>query len=194
MIGVAIRFCFYRGGAVVPTELQHLAGFAELLEHFLHARGVGAVMLLDPFLDLLGRRDDHIDILPEREPEILRSARIEGICQRHSNGVAGNGDRQGAMQARETARNQLENSGRNFMMTEVDVIGRKRVGDCLIKAVLIDESAVDHRLCDRLPIQTGLVKNVVRLRRLKHVLLDEKLGDLFIVHEFLKLARVADRY
>ena len=41
-------------------------------------------MLLDPLLDLLGRRDDHLEFFAEREAKILRGARIERIDQRHA--------------------------------------------------------------------------------------------------------------
>src|SRR3982750_1950381 len=47
---------FYVGrGAFVFAQAQQIAGVAELLEDFLHARGVGAVVFLDPLLDLISR-------------------------------------------------------------------------------------------------------------------------------------------
>ena len=38
-------------------------------------------MLLDPLLDLLGRRNDDIDILAERKAEIFGRTRIERVDQ-----------------------------------------------------------------------------------------------------------------
>ena len=73
-------------------------------------------------------------------------------------------------------------SGGISLVRKIDIIRSERVGDGLIKAVLIDETAVDHGLRDGFSIQVRFVQNVVRLRRLQDVLLDEKIGDLFVVH------------
>src|SRR6266542_4735079 len=48
-----IRLRFNRSFAVGLAQLQRFTDFAELLEHFLHARRIGAVILLDQLLDLL---------------------------------------------------------------------------------------------------------------------------------------------
>ena len=83
-----VRFGFHRGGAVVAAHLQEIARFAELLEHFVHARGVGAVRFFDALVDLIGRRDNHFDVFAEREAQILRRARIERISERDAQSVS----------------------------------------------------------------------------------------------------------
>ena len=105
--GRGIGFGLDGGGGVVAAELQHFTGFPELLEDFLHARGVGAVILLDAFLDLLGRGHDDVDILAEGEAQIFGGARIERIGQGQPQGVAGKADGQGAMEAGQSAGDQL---------------------------------------------------------------------------------------
>src|SRR6266481_10209521 len=50
-----VRLRFNCSLAVSLAQLQRFTGFSELLEHFLHARRVGAVILLDQLLDLVGR-------------------------------------------------------------------------------------------------------------------------------------------
>ncbi len=79
--GVGFRLHIDMGG-FVARESQEFAGLAQLLEDFLHAGGVGAVMALDPFLDLLGGRDDDVNVLPQGEAQIFRRAQIEWIDQR----------------------------------------------------------------------------------------------------------------
>ena len=65
---------------------------------------------------------------------------------------------------------------------KIDIFGPERVGDCLIKSVRIDKAAVHHGLRDGFSIQGRFVQNIVRLRRLQDVLLDEDFSDLFVVH------------
>src|SRR4030095_6560628 len=50
-----VRLRFNCSLAVSLAQLQRFTGFAELLEDFLHARRVGAVILLDQVLDLVRR-------------------------------------------------------------------------------------------------------------------------------------------
>src|SRR6266446_6602877 len=79
-----IRLRFDRGLAVSLAQLQKLASFAELLENFIHAGGIAAVMLLDQFFDLLGRRNHYLNVFTERETEVLCSMGIKRIDQRDS--------------------------------------------------------------------------------------------------------------
>jgi len=65
---------------------------------------------------------------------------------------------------------------------QIDEISSERVCDRLIKPVFVDEPTIDHRLRDAFAIHRHLVQNVVSLRRLKDMLLNEKLGDLRVVH------------
>jgi len=69
-----------------------------------------------------------------------------------------------------------------LFIAKIDIFETERFGDRLIEAVFIDETAVDHRLHHGFAVQVRLVQNVLGLRRLQDVLLDEKLGDLFLVH------------
>ena len=86
------------------------------------------------------------------------------------------------MQSRQSARNRFQYRRRNFRFAQIDKLGPERVGDRLVKSAGIDEAAVDHRLRDGFAVQLRLVQNVLGLRRLEHLLLDENLGDLFVVH------------
>src|SRR6266436_2455866 len=78
----------------------------------------------------------------------------------------------------------MQNFRRDLAFGQVDEVGAKAAGDCLIKARLIDEAAIDHRLRDRLPVQLHFAEDVFRLRRYEHTLLDEKFGKLFIRHDW----------
>src|SRR4029453_1632065 len=70
---------FNRGLAISLSQLEKLPNFAELLENFLHARRVGAIMLLDQIFDLIWRRNDHVNVFAKRKAEILWRAMIERI-------------------------------------------------------------------------------------------------------------------
>src|SRR4029434_3038475 len=87
------------------------------------------------------------------------------------------------MQPRQTVRNQFQNRRRNLLVAKIDIFGAEGPGDCLIETVLIDKAAIDHRLDDGLAVPIRLIENVLTLRRLKNVLLNKKLGDLFLVHQ-----------
>ena len=64
--------------------------------------------MLEPFLDLLGGREDDLDVVPEREAQIFDRLGIERIDQRDADRVVADADRQRAMQPRETGGNQLQ--------------------------------------------------------------------------------------
>ena len=63
-------------------------------------------MLFDAFLDLLGWRDDDINVLAESETKIFARAQIERINQSDANGIADQSNRQRAMQPRQAARDE----------------------------------------------------------------------------------------
>ena len=88
------------------------------------------------------------------------------------------------MKPREARRNQPQDFRRDFVFGKIDEIGPERVGDDLVKAALIDKPAVDQGLLDVFAVEVRLLQDVIRLRRLKHPLLDEEVGDLFRVHDF----------
>ncbi len=112
--GVRFRFDV-DGAAFVAAERQQLAGFTELLEDVLHAGGVAAVVALDPLFDLIRRGDDDMDVFAQRETEIFGRAQIERINQGDGDSVVARTDRQGAMQARQSARNQPQNFRRDLL-------------------------------------------------------------------------------
>ena len=81
-------------------------------------------------------------------------------------------------------------SGATSCPTEVVEFRAERVGDELIEAVLIDEAVVDQRLRDALAVEVRLLQDVIDLRRLQHLLFDEKIGDLIVVHRVAASSRL----
>src|SRR5207249_1314101 len=79
-----IRLRFDCGLAVSLAQLQKLASFAELLENVPHAGGIAAVMLLDQFFDLFGRRNYDLKVFTQRKTEVFCSVKIKRIDQRDS--------------------------------------------------------------------------------------------------------------
>ena len=78
--GCGVCLGFYLGsGPVITSNLQQLARFAELLEHVLHARGVGAVKIPDSLINLLDRRHHHFDVVTECEAQVFCRSGIERI-------------------------------------------------------------------------------------------------------------------
>src|SRR5438445_8211057 len=74
-----VCFRFDRRLAVSLAQLQKLAGFAELLENFIHAGGIAAVILLDQLFDLFGRRNHYLNVFTERAAEVLYSKGLKRI-------------------------------------------------------------------------------------------------------------------
>ena len=77
--------------------MKRLASFAELLENVLHARGIAAVILLDQVFDLIRRRNDDVDIFPEREAKVLRGVKIKRINERDAQCGSAHFNRKSAM-------------------------------------------------------------------------------------------------
>jgi len=86
------------------------------------------------------------------------------------------------VQTRQSARDQFQNSGRNFFFAEIDIFGAERFGNCAIEAVFINETAVYHRLDHGFAVYVRFIQNVFGLRWLQDLLFNKKLGDLFLVH------------
>jgi hypothetical protein len=86
------------------------------------------------------------------------------------------------MQSGKSAGDQFHHAGRYLAVGQIYKIRAQSGRNRLVKPLFINESAIDHRLSDALPVHRDLVQNVISLRRLQNVLLDEKLGDLFVVH------------
>ncbi len=88
MIGVALGFRFDVGADRFFARQRHqLAGFAELLEDLLHARGVLAVVLAQPLLDLGAAGEDDMDVAAESEAQVFDRLGIERIDERDADGV-----------------------------------------------------------------------------------------------------------
>ena len=112
---VCIRF-HIRGRGFVAAQAEELAGFAELLEDFLHAGSVAAIVALDPLLDLLGRGDDDVNVFAKRKAEIVRRPQVERIDERDGDAVIARAERQGAMKPRQTARDETEDFRRKLLL------------------------------------------------------------------------------
>src|SRR6266705_1482996 len=65
--GCRVRLGFNDSFAVALAQLQKFPSFAELLENLIHAGGIAAIMLLDQFFDLIGRRNHYLNVFTERE-------------------------------------------------------------------------------------------------------------------------------
>jgi hypothetical protein len=139
-------------------------------------------MLFDAIFDLFRRDDDNINVFAEGEAKILGRARIERINQRNAQRVAGHPNRKRAMETGQAAWNQLQDLGPDLSLAKIDILGSERVSDGLVKSVLVDKAAIHHGLGDGFSIQARFVENVLDLRGLQNMLLDEKFGDLFVVH------------
>ena len=179
-----VRLCFNRSLAVSLAQLQRFAGFAELLEHFLHARRVGAVILFNQFFDLLWRRDHYLYLFAKCETQVFGNLHIKRIDQRHAQRGFAHVNRQRAVQPRQSARNETQNLRRDLAFAQIDEFRAQAVGNGFIKARLIDKAAVDHRLRNRFSVQFHFVQHVIGLRRLQYALLNEKFGELFFGHLF----------
>ena len=143
-------------------------------------------MLLDEFFDLLGRRNHDLNVSTECETEVLRGMEIKRIDQRNSHRGCAHFNWKRAVQPSHPTGNKPHNFRRNLASGQIDEVGADAAGDCLIKARLIDEAAVDHRLCDRFSVQFHFAQHVFGLRRLEHTLLNEKFCELFILHGSVK--------
>ena len=177
-----IRLCFNRGGAVSLAQLQKLASFTELFEDLLHVRGIGAVILPDQIFDLLRWRNDHVNVFTEREAKILCRVLIERINQRDTQRITAHFNRKRAVQPCQSAGNETQHFGRDFVLDKIDKVEAEPISNCLIKAEFIDEAAIDHRLFNRFSIQLSLTQNIFHLRRLQDLLFNEELRYLFVVH------------
>ena len=180
-----VRFGFdIRDRRFVAVECHQLAGFAELLEDLLHAGGVVAVMLFQAFLDLLawarappGCRGPSA----KRRSSIVwvSSGSISATRMVLSSAPIG----KGAVQARQPCGNQhAEFAGVNSTGIEIDHFRPERVGDDLVELRFVDNPMIDHRLVDRFSILRRLEKNVVGLGAIHHALVDEKVGEAFVIH------------
>jgi hypothetical protein len=162
--------------------LQQLARFAELFEDFLDARCVSAVILFDSIFDLLGRRNDNIDLFAQGKTEVLSRAKVERINQCDAQNVPAHSNRKRAVQPRQPARNQAHNFRRYFPFAKIDLFRPEPISNGLVKAALIDKATIDHGLSNSFSVELRFVENVIGLRPLQHLLLDKKLSDLFVVH------------
>src|SRR5207247_8263433 len=82
----------------------------------------------------------------------------------------------------ETGRNDFYNLGTDFLIIQIDKLGADPFRNGAIKAGFIYEAAIDHRLHDGLPVLLRFGQDVVGLRFLQDVLIDEKIEDLLFIH------------
>ena len=86
------------------------------------------------------------------------------------------------MQAGQPCRNRTQNFGSEFDLIEIDHFGPERVGDRLVKLRFVHDPMIDHRLVDRFPILRRLEQDVVGLGAIHHALVNEKVGEAFVIH------------
>ncbi len=86
------------------------------------------------------------------------------------------------MQARQSGGNRAQNFGSEFDCIEIDHFRPERVRDDLVELRFVDDPVIDHRLVDRFPILRRLEKDVVGLGAIHHALVDEKVGEAFVIH------------
>ncbi len=86
------------------------------------------------------------------------------------------------MKASETGRNQAQDLRRKFDRLEIDHLGPERVGNRKIELVFVDDAVVDHRLLDRLAVLRRLEQDVIGLGPVHQALVDEEVGDAFVIH------------
>ena len=78
--------------------------------------------------------------------------------------------------------NRAQNFGSEFDGIEIDHLGPERVRDDLVELRFVHDPVIDHRLVDRLSILRRLEKDIVGLGPIHHALVDEKVGEAFVIH------------
>ena len=78
--------------------------------------------------------------------------------------------------------------GINLAIGKIDEFRPERIGNDTIESGLIDEAAIDHRLCDRFSVHVRFLQDVVGLRWLQDMLLNKEIGDLLVVHVLIDVA------
>src|SRR4051812_9817696 len=86
------------------------------------------------------------------------------------------------MKPRETGWNEPQNFLCYLRLAEFDKLRPESVRDDLIELPVIDEPAVDERLLDGFAVELRFLQDVVRLRWLQHLLLNENVSYLLRVH------------
>ncbi len=125
-----------------------------------------------------------MDVVAEGETQIFDRLGIERIDQ---------GDVNGVVRARRSAERDANGPARpesgagfgrrNFDLVEVDHFGAERVGDGLVKLRFVDNPVIDHCLFDGFAVLRRLEQDVIGLGAIHQALVDEEIGDAFVIHE-----------
>ncbi len=92
-------------------------------------------------------------------------------------------DGQRVMQPGQPGRDEVQDLRGEFDCVEVDHLGPEGVGDGAVELFLVDDPVIDHRLLDRFPVLGRLEENVLGLGPVHQALVDEKVGDAFVIHD-----------
>ncbi len=76
----------------------------------------------------------------------------------------------------------MQNSGSEFDLIEIDHLRPERIRDRLVELRFVHDPVIDHRLVDRFPILRRLEKDIVGLGAIHQALVDEKVGEAFVIH------------
>ncbi len=123
-----------------------------------------------------------MNVAPEGETQVFDRLGIERIDECDLDRVILVSDRQGAMEPGEAGRDETQNLRRELDRFEVDHLRPEGVGDGEIELVLVDDAVIDHRLFDRLAVLRRREQNVVGLGPIHQALVDEEVGDAFVIH------------
>ncbi len=107
---------------------------------------------------------------------------IERIDERDADPVVLFADRQRAMQTREAGRDEMEDLRSEFDRVEIHHLAPEGLGNREVELMFVDNPVIDHRLLDRFPVLGRLEQNVVGLGLVHQALVDEKIGESFVVH------------
>ncbi len=86
------------------------------------------------------------------------------------------------MKAGETGRDQAQDLRRKFDRFEIDDLGPECLGNREVELVFVDDAVIDHRLLDRLAVLRRLEQDVLGLGPVDQALVDEEVGDAFVIH------------
>ena len=86
------------------------------------------------------------------------------------------------MQARQPGGNRTQNFGSEFDSIEIDHFRPERVRDDPVELRFVHDPMIDHRLVDRFSILRRLEKDVVGLGAIHYALINEKVGEAFVIH------------
>ena len=76
--------------------------------------------------------------------------------------------------------------GSEFDRAEINHRRPERVGDRAVELCFVDNAVIDHGLLNRLPVLRRFEQDVLGLGLVHQTLIDEKVGETFVVHSLGK--------